>query len=30
MGLTLAQKIIKNHLVEGEMMVGNEIAIKID
>ena len=30
MGLTLAQKIIKNHLVEGEMKVGNEIAIKID
>ena len=30
MGLTIAQKIIKNHLVEGEMKVGNEIAIKID
>lgn len=30
MGLTIAQKIIKSHLVEGEMTVGNEIAIKID
>ena len=30
MGLTIAQKIIKAHLVEGEMKVGNEIAIKID
>ncbi len=30
MGLTLAQKIIKNHLVEGEMIAGQEIGIKID
>lgn len=30
MGLTIAQKIIKAHLVEGEMKVGNEIALKID
>ena len=30
MGLTLAQKIIKEHLLSGEMTVGNEIAIRID
>ncbi|MBO5261510.1 MAG: aconitate hydratase [Clostridia bacterium] len=30
MGLTLAQKIIKNHLVSGEMKVGEEIALRID
>ena len=30
MGLTIAQKIIKNHLVEGEMIPGSEIALKID
>ncbi len=30
MGLTLAQKIIKNHLVSGEMIAGSEIGIKID
>ena len=30
MGLTLAQKIIKEHLISGEMTVGNEIAIRID
>lgn len=30
MGLTLAQKIIKEHLVTGEMKVGEEIGIKID
>ncbi len=30
MGLTLAQKIIKEHLVSGEMTAGNEIAIRID
>ena len=30
MGLTLAQKIIKEHLIRGEMTVGNEIAIRID
>ena len=30
MGLTLAQKIIKDHLVSGEMIPGEEIALKID
>lgn len=30
MGLTIAQKIIKNHLISGEMIPGNEIALKID
>ena len=30
MGLTLAEKIIRNHLVEGEMQPGKEIALKID
>lgn len=30
MGDTLSQKIIKNHLVSGEMKVGNEIGIRID
>lgn len=30
MGNTIAQKIIKNHLVTGEMKVGNEIGIRID
>lgn len=30
MGLTLAQKIIKAHLVSGEMIPGTEIALKID
>ncbi len=30
MGLTIAQKIIKNHLLEGEMVTGTEIALKID
>lgn len=30
MGLTIAQKIIEKHLVSGEMIPGNEIAIKID
>lgn len=30
MGLTIAQKIIKAHLVEGEMEVGSEIALRID
>ena len=30
MGLTLAQKILKNHLVSGEMIKGQEIGIKID
>jgi aconitate hydratase len=30
MGLNLAQKIIKNHLVSGEMVTGSEISIRID
>ena len=30
MGMTLAQKILKNHLVSGEMIAGQEIGIKID
>ncbi|ADQ03965.1 aconitate hydratase [Caldicellulosiruptor owensensis OL] len=30
MGLTIAQKIIKQHLVKGEMIPGKEIAIRID
>lgn len=30
MGYTIAEKIIKNHLVEGKMERGNEIGIKID
>lgn len=30
MGYTIAQKIIKSHLVSGEMTAGKEIAIKID
>ncbi|MBE7040556.1 MAG: aconitate hydratase [Ruminococcaceae bacterium] len=30
MGYTLAQKIIKEHLVTGEMKVGEEISIRID
>ncbi len=30
MGLTIAQKIIKNHLISGEMIAGREIALKID
>ncbi len=30
MGLTIAQKIIKNHLLSGEMVVGQEIGLKID
>lgn len=30
MGLTAAQKIIKEHLFSGEMKVGEEIAIKVD
>lgn len=30
MGLTLAEKIIKNHIVSGEMVVGSEIGLKID
>ena len=30
MGLTIAQKIIKEHLTSGDMTVGNEISLKID
>ena len=30
MGLTIAQKIIKNHLVSGDMIPGSEVALKID
>ncbi len=30
MGLSLAEKIIKDHLVEGKMVAGEEIAIRID
>ena len=30
MGLTVAQKILKEHLVEGEMVIGQEIGIRID
>lgn len=30
MGLTLAQKLIKSHLVEGEMIPGQEIGLKIE
>ena len=30
MGLTIAQKIIKDHLIKGEMIAGTEIALRID
>ncbi|HNX64545.1 MAG TPA: aconitate hydratase [Oscillospiraceae bacterium] len=30
MGLTLAEKILKAHIVDGEMVKGNEIGIRID
>ena len=30
MGLTIAQKIIKAHLVSGDMTVGSEVALRID
>lgn len=30
MGYTIAQKIIKNHLVCGEMTVGSDIGLRID
>lgn len=30
MGLTLTEKIIKNHIVDGEMIKGTEIGLKID
>ena len=30
MGYTISQKIIKDHLLSGEMKVGEEIALRID
>ena len=30
MGMTLAQKIIAEHLISGDMTVGSEVALKID
>ena len=30
MGYTIAQKIIKNHLISGDMIKGSEVALKID
>ncbi|MBQ7335270.1 MAG: aconitate hydratase [Clostridia bacterium] len=30
MGLTIAQKIIKNHLISGDMTPGSEVALRID
>ncbi len=30
MGLTIAQKIIKEHMLSGDMTVGSEVALKID
>ncbi|MGN0712508.1 MAG: aconitate hydratase, partial [Anaerovoracaceae bacterium] len=30
MGLTIAQKIIKEHLISGEMTAGSEVALRID
>ena len=30
MGLSISEKILKAHLVSGEMVKGQEIAIKID
>lgn len=30
MGLTISQKILQNHIVDGEMTVGTEIGVKID
>lgn len=30
MGLTIAQKIIKSHIISGDMTVGKEVALKID
>ena len=30
MGLTIAQKIIKSHLLSGDMTVGSEVALRID
>ena len=30
MGMTIAQKIIRDHLVSGDMTPGSEIALRID
>ena len=30
MGYTIAEKIIKNHLISGEMVTGSEIGLRID
>ena len=30
MGYSIVQKIIKNHLISGEMRVGSEIGLRID
>ena len=30
MGNTIAEKIIKRHLISGQMVTGQEIALKID
>ena len=30
MGLTLTEKIIKAHIIDGEMVKGTEIGLKID
>ncbi len=30
MGFTIAEKILKNHIVDGNMITGNEIGVKID
>ena len=30
MGLTIAQKIIRDHLVSGDMTPGSEVALRID
>ena len=30
MGLTLTEKIIKEHIIDGEMIKGTEIGLKID
>ena len=30
MGMTIAEKILKNHIVDGEMVKGSEIGVKID
>ena len=30
MGYTIAQKIIKNHLLSGNMVVGEDVGLRID